>query len=69
MAFGLTELKNGSFPHIINRTENQNYIAIPALKYYDYNNMKENYRERFSTWYSNRVSKNYVFDYQKEIQE
>lgn len=69
-AFGLTELKKGYFPHLFNRTENQNYVGpIPALEYYDPNNMKETDREKFLIWYNDRMSEKYVFYFQREIQE
>lgn len=69
-AFGLKELKKGYFPHLFNRSENQNYIGpIPALEYYDADNLKGEARKNLLKWYSEKVEENYIFDFQKEIVE
>ena len=66
--FGMTELKKGYFPHYFNKVCNKNYVGtIPSKKHYGYNQMKSDERAKFLKWYEDRVSENYVFDFQKEI--
>ena len=38
-------------------------------KHYDYNQMTPDERTKFLKWYDDRVSENYVFDFQKETIE
>ena len=66
--FGMNELKKGYFPHYFNKEFNKNYVgSIPSKKHYGYNQMKVDERTKFLKWYDDRVSENYVFDFQKEI--
>ena len=66
--FGMNELKKGYFPHYFNKECNKNYVGnIPSKKHYGYNQMKPDERAKFSKWYDDRVSENYVFDFEKEI--
>ena len=68
--FGMNELKKGYFPHYFNKKSNWNYRGpIPSKKHYGYNQMKPDERAKFLKWYDDRVSENYVFDFQKEIIE
>ena len=43
--------------------------ASSAKKHYGYNQMKPDERTKFLKWYDDRVSQNYIFDFQKEIIE
>ena len=66
--FGMNELKKGYFPHYFNKKCNKNYVGpIPSKKHYGYNQMKPDERAKFLKWYDDRVSENYVFDFEKEI--
>ena len=66
--FGMNELKKGYFPHYFNKKCNENYVGpIPSKKHYGYNQMKPDERAKFLKWYDDRVSENYVFDFEKEI--
>ena len=66
--FGMNELKKGFFPHYFNKECNKNYVGtIPSKKHYGYNQMKPDERAKFLKWYDDRVSENYVFDFEKEI--
>jgi hypothetical protein len=68
--FGLTELKKGYFPHLFNTKENEKYVgSIPDAEYYSPDSMKEDAREAFLKWHSERVAENYVFDFDKELKE
>ena len=65
---GMNELKKGYFPHYFNKKCNKNYVGpIPSKKHYGYNQMKPDERAKFLKWYNDRVSENYVFDFEKEI--
>ncbi|XP_030758042.1 uncharacterized protein LOC115883772 [Sitophilus oryzae] len=69
-AFGLTELKKGYFPHLFNTVGHQKYVGpMPAIEYYDPDNMKTEDREKFIKWYQERVAENYMFDFEKEFIE
>ncbi|KAG1651988.1 putative DNA polymerase [Nymphon striatum] len=64
--FGLTGSKKGDFPHLFNRTENQNYKGkYPDLKYYNTGSMKSTEREHFLKWYEE--VKDETFDFKKEL--
>lgn len=66
-AFGFEEEK-GYFPHMFNSLQNQNYVGpLPDKKFYSPENMSVDIHKKFSAWYDDLVSKNYVFDFQKEI--
>ena len=68
--FGMNELKKGYFPHYFNKECNKNYVdPMPSKKHYGYNQMKPDERAMFLKWYEERVSENYIFDFQKEIIE
>ena len=54
--FGLTELSKGWFPHLFNRVENQTYVgAMPDVKFYDPDGMKEDKRAEFLAWYNTQT--------------
>ncbi|KAJ8048352.1 hypothetical protein HOLleu_00630 [Holothuria leucospilota] len=60
--------KKGYFPHLFNKTKNQNYVGpIPAASFYCPDNMSTPKRHEFLQWYDNEVSKGEPFDFQKEI--
>ena len=66
----MDELKKGYFPHYFNKMCNKNYIgSIPSKKHYGYNQMKPKDLKEFLKWFEDRVSENYIFDFQKEIIE
>ena len=66
--FGLDELCKGYFPHYFNKDENQEYVGpLPCQEDYGANTMKPEAREKFLTWYQEKLENNYVFDFQKEI--
>ena len=66
--FGMNELKKGYFPHYFNKECNKNYVGrLPSKKHYGYNQMKPDERTKFLKWYDDRMSENYIFDFQKEI--
>ncbi|KAG5862287.1 hypothetical protein JTB14_015426 [Gonioctena quinquepunctata] len=68
-AFGFTELKKGYFPYLFSTVDKQNYIGlIPPLEYYDPDNAKDE-REELMKWHADKVAKNYVFHFQREIEE
>ena len=60
--FGIKNASKGDFPHKFNNPENYNYIGpMPDIKYYDVDRMKEDIKEKFSTWYNEQVNSNYIF--------
>ena len=66
--FGLDELRKGYFPHLFNKSENQNYVGpIPCEPYYTPNGMSSKNRKAFQEWYKERRDTGYVFDFAKEI--
>lgn len=69
--FGIEELKKGYFPHFFNTDANQNYKGkLPAKKYYGYTSFKKDSYENFNKWHDEMSKKDdYVFDFQKEIEE
>jgi len=68
-AFGLQgDSVKGTFPHLFNTIENQNYVGpLPALHYYSPDQMKDEDRKRFLAWHAEMLEKNTVFDFNKEI--
>ena len=68
--FGLTELKKGYFPHFFNRKENQHYVGpLPPVENYDPDGMSTKERQEFLRWYEELKSSEYVFNFEKEIEE
>ncbi len=66
--FGLDELRKGYFPHLFNKSENQNYVGpIPCEPYYAPNSMSSKNRKAFQEWHKERKDSDYVFDFAKEI--
>ncbi len=66
--FGLDELHKGYFPHLFNRSENQNYVGpIPSEPYYMSNGMSSKNRKAFQEWHKEQRDAGYVFDFAKEI--
>ena len=66
--FGLDELRKGYFPHLFNRSENQNYVGpIPSEPYYMPNSMSTEKRKAFQEWHKEQRDNDYVFDFVKEI--
>ena len=60
--FGIEELKNGHFPHLFNKKENENYVGpIPPTPYYSPNGMNPKDREAFITWHASKKESNYIF--------
>ena len=69
--FGITELKNGYFPHAFNTPEKQEYVGrIPDEEYYDPEGMKdEKAKESFERWHADQVSRGVEFDFQAEMED
>ena len=66
--FGMSELCKGYFPHLFNRTENEDYIGpIPPEPYYSPNSMKPETRKAFLSWHKEQRDNNYVFNFNEEI--
>ncbi|KAJ8956141.1 hypothetical protein NQ317_014054 [Molorchus minor] len=66
--FYCQECHKGYFPHLFNTLENTKYVGpLPAVKYYDPDNMKEDARKKFLRWYEEH--KNDVFDMQRDLVE
>ena len=66
----MNELKKGYFQHYLNKECNKNYVGpLPSKEHYGYNQMKPAERTKFLKWYHDRVSENYIFDFQREIIE
>ena len=67
-AFGLTGFKKGYFPHLFNRTENEEYIGpMPPIQNYSPDTMKAEAREDFMAWYE--IHKDGIFNLKKELVE
>ena len=65
--FGTNDLKKGYFPHYFNKTCNKNYEgSMPSKEHYGYNQMKPDKQTEFLKWYDDRVSENFVFDFQNK---
>ncbi|XP_060868772.1 uncharacterized protein LOC132943701 [Metopolophium dirhodum] len=68
--FGLKEAKKGYFPHFFNTPENQRYVGpLPDKTHYGYNSMTTKHRAAFINWHDELINKNYVFDFQLELEE
>ena len=66
--FNLSELHKGYFPHAFNCEENFNYSgSYPPMSEYDPDSMDSKKREKFMTWYRQKVSENAVFAFQEEL--
>lgn len=64
------EKKKGFFPHLFNTLKNQNYKGpMPPKEYYCPDTMFEKTHSEFDNWYSEQVTNNYTFDFQKELIE
>ncbi|KAJ8028055.1 hypothetical protein HOLleu_30182 [Holothuria leucospilota] len=62
------ELKNGYFPHLFNKSENQQYVGpLPDVSFYSPNSMSTKKRSEFLFWYEKEVEKSVLFDFQKEL--
>ena len=56
---------NGSFPHMLDVSDNYNYVGpLPALRYYDPNGMKEPLRTQLIEWHKEMYA-----NFAKEIHE
>ena len=67
-AYGLSNIKKGTFPHLFNTPENENYVGeMPPLDTYSPDTMSAKDREEFLNWYGEKVAQGYQFDFQKEI--
>ena len=66
--FGLNELKKGFFPHFFNTQEHQIYKGyMPDRKYNDPDGMSPTRKQEFESWYDEKVSQRYIFNFQDEI--
>lgn len=68
-AFGLGDrFKKGYFPHLFNTAASADYVgSLPAVEFYDPDNMKEDAREVFLKWYGEHKDDN--FDMQRDLVE
>ena len=67
--FGIEELAKGDFSHLFNKKENENYIGpIPPTPYYSPNGMSPKDSEAFMVWHQGMRDRNYVFNFQEEIE-
>jgi len=67
---GLTDLKKGYFPHLFNRKDTQHYVGpLPRVKDYGPDSTRTKDCQEFLAWYKELKSINYVFDFEREIEE
>ena len=67
-AYGLSEVEKGTFPHLFNIPENQNYIGeLPPFSSHSPDTMSVIERTKFLEWYNDQKIHGYIFDFQKEI--
>jgi len=67
-AFGLSELRKGFFPHLMNRKEFYSYIGpMPEKELYCTSTMSAKEKQEFDVWYQGQVDNNYVFNFKYEI--
>lgn len=67
-AFGLRELKKGYFPHFFNTKENAYYVgSYPAAHFYGSDMMNAKERKDFLIWHQEKLEKNMIFDFDREI--
>lgn len=67
-AYGLGNIEKGTFPHLFNRPENQDYVGeMPPIETFSPGSMSVEAREEFLTWYNTKKEQNYVFNFQDEI--
>ena len=65
---GIAELSKGFFPHLLNSTQNQNYVGPkPLSALYHPDGMSPDEKEKFLSWHSNLQENNYVFNFQDEM--
>ena len=68
--FGLNELCKGYFPHYFNTNENFTYVGVyPNKEHYGYDFMRSEDRQEFIIWHDDKISRNVVFNFRKEIEE
>lgn len=61
-------LLKGTFPHLFNTQENQNHCGlIPEKHFYSPDTMSSEDRDKFLNWHEALISRNDVFDFEKEI--
>ncbi len=66
--FGLSELKNGYFPHLFNTPDIQKYVGYyPASEYYGVEFMSVDEYQTFSKWHKKQKHK--IFDLKIELEE
>lgn len=66
--FNLTELHKGYFPQAFNREENWNYEGqYPPMSEYDPDSFDSKKRDKFMTWYQQKVAQNAIFNFQEEL--
>lgn len=61
--FSIENQEKGHYPHFFNTPDNLDYVGqLPAIEYFDPNNMKCKQRKAFIEWYDCEKSKNIIFD-------
>ncbi|XP_033209959.1 uncharacterized protein LOC117168427 [Belonocnema kinseyi] len=70
-AFGLNDIKKGTFSHLFNTPDHIDYKGpLPASECYSTDTISEEARKEFLEWYETlEKDSNYVFDFKKEIVE
>jgi hypothetical protein len=68
-AYGIKNVDKGTFPHLFNIPENQNYVGpLPPREYYDPESMSFGNMLEFNEWYSELSNRpGYEFNFQKEL--
>ena len=65
-AFSLPDIEKGTFPHLFNEIENENYIwPIPPVKEFSVNTMRPKDREKFLEWYA--LQRETIFNFKEEL--
>lgn len=64
----MAELKKGSFPHLFNTVEHQDYVGpIPNRDMYDPEGMSEKKLSKFDQWYKQQVANSVEFNLKEEM--
>ena len=65
-AFSLLDIEKGTFPHLFNRTINENYVGpVPSIEEYCVESMRPKDREKFLEWYAQQQGK--IFNFKEEL--
>ena len=68
--FGLTEMKEGYFPHLANTLANQKYVGpYFPVNMYNPGQMSVKDRELFLAWHKGKIESGVIFDFRQEMEE